>query len=49
LYLVETDGDDGTAGGVNFHGRDLAKLTPDEVMVQGGDVEKRTTFERSCD
>jgi hypothetical protein len=48
LYLVETDGDDGTAGGVDFRGSDLAKLTPDEVMIENGVVEKRKAFERSC-
>lgn len=34
---------------VYFHGRDLAKLTPDQVLVGDAKVEKRSTFEASCD
>lgn len=33
---------------VYFHGRDLAKLSPDVVLVGDGTIEKRSTFERSC-
>jgi len=33
---------------VYFHGRDLAKLTPGQVIVGDAKIEQRATFERTC-
>lgn len=33
---------------VSFHGRDLARLAPGQVLVGDAKIEQRTTFERSC-
>jgi hypothetical protein len=49
IVLPEQTKADVEAEQVYFHGRDLAKLTPDQVIVEDGKIQKRSTFEKSCD